>query len=122
MKRLNEELTYDIDHELVDQAELELAWECHYPDHIWNIDHGEKPPLNELVTEAARQRFINEGIFPDELNVLDMNPDDIIPNKFDRSDSNDPPGCIENLYETNPMFMASRQRRMHRYGNIEDMS
>ena len=50
--------------------ELEEAWKCRYPDKIWYLGQvrcREDLPLSEIVTEEARQRFIDQGLFPEEV-------------------------------------------------------
>ena len=62
MDELNEEAVAYAEDVDLEEALVE-AWRSKYPDHIWNLDRDGVPPLEEFVTEEAKQYFIRERIF-----------------------------------------------------------
>ena len=60
MKQLNEFRETELD-------ELEEAWRTKHPNRLWNTNRDGAPPFSEVMTEEAKQHYIERGVHPDDL-------------------------------------------------------
>lgn len=106
MNKLNEEtMTIDTD------TELEEAWRTKKPGKIWNIDNDGVPPWSEILTEEAKHRFMEQGMFPEDVTHADVEYDDWRHDKWDPDEGKMPPGWADELYRTDPILAAGQRRR-----------
>ena len=54
---------------------IDNAWKSKYPEREFYLD--ENAPMNEILTEDAKNRFKNMGMFPDEVLFEDLEPGEL---------------------------------------------
>ena len=117
MKRLNEEVAVDIDE--VQLAELEEAWRTKDPGHMWLTDRDGPPPLNEILTNDAKQEYINEGMYPEEVNLWELTVDDVNWDRFDPMENDGPVDHDEMAKVDELIAKSQRVAKMVSSGRIQ---
>ena len=84
VKRLNERMEQDSDE--VELTELQEAWRTKHPGRLWYLSDG-APPMEEVLLESAKQHFMEQGLFPEEVHFNDLDDPENMAD-FDRIESN----------------------------------